>query len=495
MTQDDLLFQRAARHAARTSCARRSPRARTRSPTPQIAAYYNKNKSRFAHAREARPPHRADQDQGQGRRRPARRSKRGQSFSVGRQEVLDRPGLQGQRRHARRRRQGPAGEGARRRDLQGARRASSPARSRRSSATTSSRSRRSRRPRSRRSTQAKATIKQLLPRSEPAEGARRRSSRTSEKKWKDKTDCRKGYVDRRLQERAEGQGRRRPRPPRRRASSRRTSAGTDHAAAGSRRRVPDRTPDAQPPPRSRALDELTRRLRVECPWDREQDERSIVPHTVEEAYELADAAHARRRRQAARRARRRPLPGPLPLAAARGARRRRPGAVAEHVPPEARSAATRTSSARSRSTSAGEVLRNWDAIKQTEAGREPGIFGEVPENLPALLLRAQGPAPRGVHRASTSTTAPLEAVAGRARGAWRPPATTATRASRRSATCCSPRSTSRASSRSTPSSRCASSAGSFRARVEAPRSSRPSGATLERRSRPSASSATTRRRD
>ena len=39
------------------------------------------------------------------------------------------------------------------------------------------------------------------------------------------------------------------------------------------------------------LDELTRRLRRECPWDREQDERSIVPHTVEEAYELADAAH------------------------------------------------------------------------------------------------------------------------------------------------------------------------------------------------------------
>ena len=40
------------------------------------------------------------------------------------------------------------------------------------------------------------------------------------------------------------------------------------------------------------LDAITRRLRVECPWDREQDERSIVPHTVEEAYELADAANA-----------------------------------------------------------------------------------------------------------------------------------------------------------------------------------------------------------
>ena len=40
------------------------------------------------------------------------------------------------------------------------------------------------------------------------------------------------------------------------------------------------------------LDAVTRRLRRECPWDRAQDERSIVPHTVEEAYELADAAHS-----------------------------------------------------------------------------------------------------------------------------------------------------------------------------------------------------------
>jgi uncharacterized protein YabN with tetrapyrrole methylase and pyrophosphatase domain len=40
------------------------------------------------------------------------------------------------------------------------------------------------------------------------------------------------------------------------------------------------------------LDAITRRLRRECPWDRAQDERSIVPHTVEEAYELADAVHS-----------------------------------------------------------------------------------------------------------------------------------------------------------------------------------------------------------
>jgi MazG family protein len=40
------------------------------------------------------------------------------------------------------------------------------------------------------------------------------------------------------------------------------------------------------------LDRIARHLRRECPWDREQDERSIVPHTVEEAYEVAEAAEA-----------------------------------------------------------------------------------------------------------------------------------------------------------------------------------------------------------
>jgi MazG family protein len=37
------------------------------------------------------------------------------------------------------------------------------------------------------------------------------------------------------------------------------------------------------------LQELTRRLRRDCPWDREQTARTIAPHTVEEAYEVADA--------------------------------------------------------------------------------------------------------------------------------------------------------------------------------------------------------------
>ena len=69
------------------------------------------------------------------------------------------------------------------------------------------------------------------------------------------------------------------------------------AGCGSRRALRRaRADSAAADPRSsidalERLDEITRRLRKECPWDREQDERSIVPHTVEEAYELADAAH------------------------------------------------------------------------------------------------------------------------------------------------------------------------------------------------------------
>ena len=38
------------------------------------------------------------------------------------------------------------------------------------------------------------------------------------------------------------------------------------------------------------LQELAERLRRDCPWDREQTARTIVPHTVEEAYEVTDAA-------------------------------------------------------------------------------------------------------------------------------------------------------------------------------------------------------------
>jgi MazG family protein len=146
----------------------------------------------------------------------------------------------------------------------------------------------------------------------------------------------------------------------------------------------------------RRLDALTRRLRRECPWDREQDERTIVPHTVEEAYELAAAANSGDDAK---------LLDELGdvlfqvhflslLLEERGA-----GSLADvaehcrqklirrhpHVFGEAEAATAR------------EVLRNWDQIKQTEPGREPGIFGEVPDNLPGPLYA------RKVQRRAAST--------------------------------------------------------------------------------------------
>ena len=185
-----------------------------------------------------------------------------------------------------------------------------------------------------------------------ARSASRRRSTTFVKdfreKYKDETDCAEGYEVAECKNAPKEPTRDRPRAGLRRlpraAGARRAPRSRPRRArpqgAARRRRPQGAAPQAprrrRRPARRRAepalrrmprralarLDEITRRLRRECPWDREQDERSIVPHTVEEAYELADAAHSRRRRQAARRARRRALPGPLPRAAARGARRR-----------------------------------------------------------------------------------------------------------------------------------------------------------------------------
>ena len=41
-----------------------------------------------------------------------------------------------------------------------------------------------------------------------------------------------------------------------------------------------------------ALWELTHVLRAECPWDQAQSPGTIIPHTLEEAWEVADAARA-----------------------------------------------------------------------------------------------------------------------------------------------------------------------------------------------------------
>ncbi len=132
------------------------------------------------------------------------------------------------------------------------------------------------------------------------------------------------------------------------------------------------------------LRELTRRLRADCPWDREQTARTIVPHTVEEAYEVADAALSEDP------AKLHDELGDLlfqvyflallleeqgqgdldTIAAGVHAKlvRRHPHVFGEA---EARTA--------------GRVRERWEAIKTEQEGRR-GIFHDVPETLPALLL-------------------------------------------------------------------------------------------------------------
>ncbi|MBM3677159.1 MAG: nucleoside triphosphate pyrophosphohydrolase [Actinobacteria bacterium] len=132
-----------------------------------------------------------------------------------------------------------------------------------------------------------------------------------------------------------------------------------------------------------ALDALTRRLRAECPWDREQTARTIVPHTVEEAYEVADAALADR-------------PDKLLdelgdllfqvtflalLLEEKGAgdlvgviRAVHDKLVSRH-PHVFGEAEART---------AQRVRENWERIKVAKEGRE-GVFHDVPSTLPALL--------------------------------------------------------------------------------------------------------------
>ncbi len=132
------------------------------------------------------------------------------------------------------------------------------------------------------------------------------------------------------------------------------------------------------------LQALTARLRRECPWDREQTARTIVPHTVEEAYEVADAAAAGNDEKLLDEL------GDLLFQTfflsltleERGcgdlkdvARRIHEKLVRRHPHVFAEASID----------SAGSVKRRWEELKAEQEARE-GIFHDVPESLPALLL-------------------------------------------------------------------------------------------------------------
>jgi MazG family protein len=130
------------------------------------------------------------------------------------------------------------------------------------------------------------------------------------------------------------------------------------------------------------LQALTERLRRDCPWDREQTARTIVPYTIEEPYEVADAALAGDDAKLLDEI------GDLLyqsyflalLLQERGAGDLETAARAIHTKLVARHPHV-FGDAEARS--AEHVRERWEAIKRDDEGRE-GIFHDVPEGLPAL---------------------------------------------------------------------------------------------------------------
>jgi len=132
-----------------------------------------------------------------------------------------------------------------------------------------------------------------------------------------------------------------------------------------------------------ALLRLTARLRRDCPWDREQTARSIVPHTVEEAYEVAEAAGQG---------------DPAKLLDELGDLLFQTCFLALLVEEEGEGGWADVARAVTvklirrhphvfgdgEAETASDVRQNWEQIKTGQEGRE-GIFHDVPAVLPALL--------------------------------------------------------------------------------------------------------------
>jgi MazG family protein len=131
------------------------------------------------------------------------------------------------------------------------------------------------------------------------------------------------------------------------------------------------------------LQHLTARLRVDCPWDREQTAATIVPHTIEEAYEVADAVGA------ADAAKLLDELGDLLFQAfflALLCDEDGTGDLADVAAGITEKLVRRHPHVfgRREAETARAVRRNWEQIKREDEGRA-GIFHDVPGVLPALL--------------------------------------------------------------------------------------------------------------
>ena len=239
-------------------------------------------------------------------------------------------------------------------------------------------------------------------RAEPAEGARRvRQEVPRQVEGQDRVP--RGLQDARLQERPEGDADAEPgRSSSSSSRSRRASATRGPRVSAS----PDDVADAVA-----RLDALTRRLRARVPVGPRAGRALDRPAHARGGLRAGGGGPRRRRRQAARRARRRAVPGPLPLAAARGARRGDDGRRRRAHPPEAdppASARVRGHGSRDRRRGPAQLGRD----QARGAGARAGHLRRGPGEPPVAAVRAQGPAPRRVDAASTSTTCPTRAVRG-----------------------------------------------------------------------------------
>jgi MazG family protein len=131
------------------------------------------------------------------------------------------------------------------------------------------------------------------------------------------------------------------------------------------------------------LQKLTERLRRDCPWDREQTARTIVPHTVEEAYEVADAALAGDDAKLLDEL------GDLLfqvyfLALLLEERGKGDLATAARLIHEKLVRRHPHVFGDVEAETAGRVKENWERIKREQEGRV-GVFHDVPDALPALL--------------------------------------------------------------------------------------------------------------
>ena len=137
------------------------------------------------------------------------------------------------------------------------------------------------------------------------------------------------------------------------------------------------------------LCEIVTKLRAPggCPWDREQTHESLLPATIEEAYEVAEAARARNDAHF-----REELGDLLLLVVMHAEIARETGRFnIENVIAEITEKLIRRHPhvfGESNARDAGAVLKQWEAIKREEKKTDTHYLGSLPKALPALM-RAQ----------------------------------------------------------------------------------------------------------